>query len=71
VTQLKAMRAKGRGVIGMKIIGNGEFVREEDREKSIRFAMSRPEIDAVVIGFKTRAEIDEAIRRINRALAEA
>jgi predicted aldo/keto reductase-like oxidoreductase len=69
VTQLKAMRAKGRGVIGMKIIGNGEFVNAEDREKSIRFAMSRPELDAVVIGFKNRAEIDEAIQRINSALA--
>ncbi|HTL55543.1 MAG TPA: aldo/keto reductase [Candidatus Limnocylindrales bacterium] len=71
VTQLKAMKAKGRGVIGMKIIGNGEFVNAEDREKSIRFAMSRPELDAVVIGFKNRDEIDEAIRRINSALAEA
>jgi hypothetical protein len=71
VTQLKAMRAKGRGVIGMKIMGNGEFVNAEDREKSIRFAMSRPEIDAVVIGFKNRSEIDEAIKRINSALAEA
>jgi hypothetical protein len=32
--------------------------------------MSPPEIDAVVIGFKNRAEIDEAVQRINRALAE-
>jgi predicted aldo/keto reductase-like oxidoreductase len=71
VTQLKAMRAKGRGVIGMKIMGNGEFVNPEDREKSIRFAMSRPEIDAVVIGFKNRSEIDEAIKGINAALAQA
>ncbi|MFO1502049.1 MAG: aldo/keto reductase [Verrucomicrobiota bacterium] len=71
VTQIKEMRAKGRGVIGMKIIGNGEFVTPEDREKSIRFAMSRRELDAVVIGFKSRPEIDEAIQRINRALAEA
>ena len=71
VTQLKAMREKGRGVIGMKIIGNGEFVNAEDREKSIRFAMSHPAIDAVVIGFKNRSEVDEAIRRINSALAEA
>jgi len=69
VDQLKKMRADGRGVIGMKIIGNGEFVTPEDREKSVRFAMSRPEIDAVVIGFKSRAEVDEAIERINRALA--
>jgi hypothetical protein len=27
-------------------------------------------LDAVVIGFKSPAEIDEAIGRINRALAE-
>src|ERR1051326_3097427 len=71
VAQLKAMRAKGRGIIGMKIIGNGEFVSAEDREKSIRFAMSRRELDAVVIGFKSRGEIDEAIQRVNRALAES
>jgi len=71
VAELKSMRAKGRGIIGMKIIGNGEFINAEDREKSIRFAMARPELDAVVIGFKSRAEIDEAIQRMNRALAEA
>lgn len=69
--QLKEMRAKGRGIIGMKILGNGEFLRAEDREKSIRYAMSRTDIDAVVMGFKSRAEIDEAIQRMNRALAEA
>lgn len=71
VAELKKMRAKGRGIIGMKICGNGEFVNAEDREKSIRFAMSRPELDAVVIGFKSEAEIDEAIKRMNAALADA
>lgn len=70
VKTIHELRAKGRGIIGMKIIGNGEFVKAEDREKSVRFAMSQP-LDAVVIGFKSRAEIDEAIQRINRALAEA
>jgi len=68
--ELQKMRAKGRGVIGMKIIGNGEFTNPEDRERSIRYAMSRPELDSVVIGFKSRAEIDEAIQRMNSALAE-
>ena len=71
LTELATMRAKGRGVIGMKIIGNGEFTQAEDREKSIRYAMSRPELDAVVIGFKSTSEIDEAIKRMNSALAEA
>ena len=39
----------------------------EDREKAARFAMARPEINAVVIGFKSTKEIDEAIERIDRA----
>jgi predicted aldo/keto reductase-like oxidoreductase len=68
--QIKIMHEKGRGVIGMKICGNGTFTDPADREKSIRFAMSQPEIDAVVIGFKNRQEIDEAIARINRALKQ-
>ncbi len=69
--QIKLMHAKGHGVIGMKIIGNGDFKNPEAREKSIRYAMSCKEIDAIVIGFTNRKQIDEAIERINRALAEA
>lgn len=68
--QIKKMRKKRHGIIGMKLIGNGDFVKPEDREKSIRFAMQCGLLDAVVIGFKSPAEIDEAIRRMNSALAE-
>jgi predicted aldo/keto reductase-like oxidoreductase len=68
--QVKLMRKNGHGVIGMKIIGDGDFTNPEDREKSIRFAMQPGLVDAVVIGFKSSAEIDEAIMRMNRALAE-
>ncbi len=68
--QIKLMREKGRGIIGMKIIGEGRLARPEDREKSIRFAMQPGLLDCVTIGFKSPAEIDEAIQRINSALAE-
>ena len=71
VEQIKSMHAKGHGVIGMKIFGNGDVKNPADREKSIRFAMSKPEIDAIVIGFTTPAQIDEAINKINSVLAEA
>jgi len=69
--QIKIMRKNRHGIIGMKLIGNGDFTSPEDREKSIRFAMQCGLLDAVVIGFKSPAEIDEAIQRINHALAEA
>lgn len=68
--QIKVMRQNRHGVIGMKIIGNGDFTKPEDREKSIRFTMQSGLVDAVVIGFKSTAEIDEAILRINSALAQ-
>ncbi len=69
--QIEEIHEKGRGVIGMKILGNGDFRNPDDREKSIRFAMACKDIDAVVIGFTSAKEIDEAIERMNRALAEA
>lgn len=69
--QIRTMHDKGRGVIGMKIFGNGSFKDPAEREKSIRFAMSHKEINAVVIGFSEPKQIDEAIERINNALAEA
>jgi len=68
--QVRIMRKNRHGVIGMKLIGNGDFTKPEDREKSIRFAMKCGLLDAVVIGFKSPAEIDEAIKRMNSALAE-
>jgi predicted aldo/keto reductase-like oxidoreductase len=68
--QIKIMRKNRHGVIGMKLIGNGEFTNPEDREKSIRYTMQSGLTDAVVIGFKSTEEINEAIVRINRALAE-
>jgi predicted aldo/keto reductase-like oxidoreductase len=67
--QMKVMRQNNHGVIGMKLIGNGDFTDPEEREKSIRFTMQSGMTDAVVIGFKNSAEIDEAIKRINSALA--
>ena len=71
VDEIKAMRAQGRGVIGMKLIGNGDFKSPDERERSIRYVMQSDLVDAVVIGFASSAEIDEAIERIDRALADA
>jgi predicted aldo/keto reductase-like oxidoreductase len=69
VDQLKAMRSRGHGIIGMKLVGDGSFVNADDRETAARYVMQSNLCDAVVIGFKSPAEIDESIDRINRALA--
>lgn len=70
VSEIKEMRRRGHGVIGMKLIGDGAFQTPEEREKSIGYVMRSGLCDAVVIGFKSTSEIDEAVERIDRALAE-
>jgi hypothetical protein len=69
--EIAAMHAKGRGIIGMKLVGNGDFKNADDRERALKFAMTCRCVDAVVMGFASVAELDEAIGRMNRILAEA
>ncbi len=68
VSRVKEIRAQGTGIIGMKLIGEGRFTSPEDRDASLRFAMKLGTVDAITIGFKATAEIDEAIERIDRHL---
>jgi aryl-alcohol dehydrogenase-like predicted oxidoreductase len=68
VTHIKEVKAQGRGVIGMKLIGEGTFGRE-DRQTAMRFAMKNAGVDCVTVGYKSTAEIDEAMDNLNLALA--
>ncbi len=68
VAEIKKIHQSGTGVIGMKLIGNGEFTGAERREASIRYVVNLGCVDAMTIGYKTPAEIDEAIARINHSL---
>ncbi|HWB83655.1 MAG TPA: aldo/keto reductase [Bryobacteraceae bacterium] len=68
VKHARQMRAQGAGVISMKLVGEGQFTNAEDRQTALRFAMNNGAVDAVTLGFKNTAEIDEAISNLNRAL---
>ncbi len=69
VAQTRKVHAQGAGVVSMKLVGEGQFTRREDRQASLRFAMGLGVVDAVTIGFKNTAEIDEAIENMNLALS--
>jgi aryl-alcohol dehydrogenase-like predicted oxidoreductase len=68
VTHVKEVRKKGTGVIAMKLAGEGSFGRD-DRQKAMRFAFRNAGVDCVTVGYKSPAEIDEAIENLNLALA--
>ena len=71
LAELKKMREKKRGVIGMKIFGDGQMRTDAEREKSIKFAMDMPEVDSIIIGFASIAQMDIGIKMMNKVLAEA
>ena len=64
----KKIHGQGMGVIGMKLCGEGRFTQAEDREAAMKYVMNLGSVDAVTIGFKSTAEIDEAIERMNRVM---
>ena len=68
VAHARKIHALGTGVLGMKLVGEGTFTTPEERDRSLRFVMGLGAVDAVTIGFKSTAEVDEAVERMNRAL---
>jgi len=68
VAHTRKIHSQGMGVIGMKLCGEGRFTNAEDREAAMKFVMNLGSVDAVTIGFKNTAEIDEAIDRMNRVM---
>ena len=40
IKEIRAMHGKGRGIIGMKLVGNGDFTNHADRERAIRYALN-------------------------------
>jgi aryl-alcohol dehydrogenase-like predicted oxidoreductase len=69
VSHARQVRKEGMGVISMKLIGEGAFTTREDRQAAMRFAFTQAGVDSVTVGYKSTAEIDEAIDNLNLALA--
>ena len=67
--ELKTMKAMARGILGMKLIGNGDFKKRDDRVRAMQYAMQCGFVDAVTIGFASAAEVDEALENMGAALA--
>jgi predicted aldo/keto reductase-like oxidoreductase len=65
---LRAMHSKGKGILGMKILGEGRFKTEEEQVKSLRFVLGLGCVDAMVIGFEKPEQIEQIMRRVEMAL---
>ncbi len=62
---LKEMKAAGKAVVGMKILGQGDLRNRQD--EAIRYALSLGLLDAFTIGAESKQEQEDLIRRIAAA----
>lgn len=64
VPVLQQMHDAGKGVYGMKVVGGGSDLTQDVR-KAFRFALGLPSLDAITVGMRSRAEIDENVGLVN------
>ena len=65
VSVIRDMKAAGKGIIGMKILGQGDMRGRQD--EAIKYALSLGLMDAFTIGAESKAEQEDLMRRIEKA----
>lgn len=65
---LRSMHDAGKGILGMKILGEGTFKTPEERIASLRYVLTLGCVDAFVIGFESPEQIDEICGHIENIL---
>ena len=63
---LETAKANGKGVMGMKIFGCGELVKDEDREKSLNYVIKSGNVDCMTLGMESKEQVDDAVNRVMR-----
>jgi hypothetical protein len=62
---IKEMRAAGKGIVGMKILGAGDLRHKQD--DALRYALGLGLLDAFTIGAESINEQTDLIKRISVA----
>jgi aryl-alcohol dehydrogenase-like predicted oxidoreductase len=64
---IEKLHKAGKGVIGMKLIGNGKFRNDSDKiDASLKYVLELGTVDMIIIGFELPEQIDNYIGRIEK-----
>jgi 1-deoxyxylulose-5-phosphate synthase len=66
---LRLARGNGKAVVGMKIFGAGKLVKPEEKDASLQYVLTQGLVDAITIGMKTPAEVDDTLQRMSAVRA--
>ena len=65
VPVLQKIHAAGKGVVGMKIIGEGRLRNDPDkRQESIKYALTLGCVDVLNVGCESTAEVDDLTAKV-------
>ena len=64
VAILETAKNNGKGIIGMKIFGEGKHVTDPERQQSLEFAINEGNVHCMTIGFEAESQIDDAVERV-------
>ena len=68
-SELQEMHDAGKGVIGMKILGEGRINTPDRKDESLRYVLGLGTVDAFIIGFETTDQVDDLFDRTEKAIA--
>src|SRR4051812_847780 len=68
-SELQEMHDAGKGVVGMKIFGEGRINTPERKDASLRYVLGLGTVNAFILGFESADQVDDTLRRTEAALA--
>jgi predicted aldo/keto reductase-like oxidoreductase len=69
VPVIEKLHKSGKGVIGMKLIGNGKFKNDSEKiDASLKFVLGLGTVDMIIVGFELPEQIDNYTDRIKNVL---
>jgi aryl-alcohol dehydrogenase-like predicted oxidoreductase len=66
---LEEMHNAGKGIIGMKILGEGRINTPERKDASLRYVLGLGTVDSFIIGFQSTDQVDDILKRTGDAIA--
>ncbi|MFV0265525.1 MAG: aldo/keto reductase [Draconibacterium sp.] len=71
VEVIHQLHKSGKGVIGMKLVGDGKLRNDSERiDNALNFVLGLGSVDMMIIGFEEKDQIDNYIGRTQKALAK-
>ena len=66
---IQTLHDQGKGIVGMKLIGNGNFRNDPEKiDASLRYVLRLGCVDTLIIGFEKPEEVDDYVGRVEKTL---